>query len=70
MNKELELTKDIIISYLSKSPTPEGINTIYEICHGNDKELLGHINALISIFETARDELVKEHYERNKNGKK
>ena len=56
---ELELTKDIIIAFLSKYQTPTGLVGIYEINAGNKKCLLDHITALIEIFNKAKEQLLE-----------
>lgn len=56
-SKCIALAKEIICSYLSTNITPDSINAIYEIRRGNDEELLCHIKALISIFESAKIDL-------------
>lgn len=54
---ELEFTKHFIATFLSQGQTPDALYDLYEIKSGNDKLLLEHINALISIFEKAKEEL-------------
>ena len=54
---ELEIAKNIIISYLSTNVTAENMYVIYELRNGNNKELLEHIKALISIFQKAKEQL-------------
>ena len=56
---ELELTKDIIIAFLSKYQTPEGLLDICEINTGNKECLLDHIMALIEIFNKAKEQLLE-----------
>ena len=51
------VAKEIICAYLSTNITPESINAMYEIRRGNNEELLCHIKALISIFESAKIDL-------------
>lgn len=62
---ELELTKDIIIAFLSKYQTPAGLVGIYEINTGNKKCLLDHITALIEIFNKAKEQLEGDKNEWN-----
>ena len=54
---ELEVAKNIIISYLSTNVTAESIYVVYELRNGNNKELLEHIKALINIFQKAKEQL-------------
>ena len=56
-SKCIQVTKEIICAYLSTNITPESINALYEIRKGNKEELLCHIKALISIFESAKIDL-------------
>lgn len=56
-SKCIQVTKEVICAYLSTNITPESINAIYEIRRGNNEELLCHIKALISIFESAKIDL-------------
>ena len=56
-SKCVQVTKEVICAYLSTNITPGGINAIYEIRRGNNEELLCHIKALISIFESAKIDL-------------
>ena len=56
-SKCVALVKGVICAYLSTNITPESINAIYEIRRGNKEELLCHIKALISIFESAKIDL-------------
>ena len=59
-SKCVQVTKEVICAYLSTNITPESINALYEIRRGNNKELLCHIKALISIFESAKIDLEEE----------
>ena len=56
-SKCVQVTKEVICAYLSTNITPESINAMYEIRRGNNEELLCHIKALISIFESAKIDL-------------
>ena len=56
-SKCVDVAKEVICAYLSTNITPESINAIYEIRRGNNEELLCHIKALISIFESAKIDL-------------
>ena len=55
-----ELAIEIICAYLGNSMTAAGINDIYEIRHGNDQILLGHLTALRNIFDAAIKEIEDE----------
>ena len=57
MSNCVEVTKEVICAYLSTNITPESISAMYEIRRGNNEELLCHIKALISIFESAKIDL-------------
>lgn len=57
--RELELSKEIITSYLNKNITLYGLNDLYEINDGNEKLLLEHLKALVNIFQKAIDYLEK-----------
>ena len=57
---ELELSKHLIVTYLSQAQTPDALCDLYEIRSGNDSLLLEHINALISIFKKAKKELERK----------
>ncbi len=63
---ELELAKRIIIIYLRGNINAETLSTLYEIQHGNKKELKEHIDTLKDIFEVASKELEKELENSNK----
>lgn len=56
-SKCVEVTKEVICAYLSTNITPESANAIYNIRSGDKVELLCHIKALISIFESAKIDL-------------
>lgn len=56
-SKCIQVAKEVICAYLSTNITPESINAMYEIRRGNNEELLCHIKALISIFESAKIDL-------------
>lgn len=59
-SKCVEVAKGIICAYLSTNITPESISAMYEIRRGNNEELLCHIKAIISIFESAKIDLEEE----------
>lgn len=56
-SKCIQVAREVICAYLSTNITPESVNAIYEIRRGNNEELLCHIKALISIFESAKIDL-------------
>ena len=55
--KELEIATKIVQTFLSTNQTLAALQDIYEINSGNEKVLLGHINALIKIFTKAKEKL-------------
>lgn len=57
MKTELEIAKEMIIAYLSKDPNIYGVREILEISSGNKEVLLAHIDALLGIFQGAKDQL-------------
>lgn len=56
-SKCVQVTKEVICAYLSSNINPESANAIYNIRSGNKVELLAHIKAMISIFESAKIDL-------------
>ena len=58
-SKCVQVAKDVICAYLSTNITPESANAIYNIRSGDKVELLAHIKAMISIFESAKIDLEK-----------
>ena len=64
-SKCVALAKEIICTYLGTNITPEGCSAIYNIRSGDTEELICHIKAMISIFESAKIDLEQEV---NKNG--
>ena len=59
-SKCVQVSKEVICAYLSTNITPESANAIYNIRSGNKVELLAHIKAMISIFESAKIDLEEE----------
>lgn len=57
--KELDLAKDIIITYLSKYQTPDGLYDVFEINSNNKEILKSHLESLIKIFIKAKEQLEK-----------
>ncbi len=57
---DLEIAKDIIVTYLSKSINIDSANAIYKINGGDKVELLEHIKAIANIFKRAIEELKEE----------
>lgn len=55
-----KLAIEIICAYLNQGMTAAAINDIYEIRHGNDQVLLGHLTALRNIFDAAIKEIEDE----------
>lgn len=60
MGREIEVSKDIIVKYLTSSLTAQGINELLEIQNGSKELLYEHIKALYDIFGKAKDDLEKE----------
>ena len=60
MNRELEVAKAIIITYLSSNINYDSANDIFEINSNNKKVLLEHITAVKNIFTTAEEQLKQE----------
>ena len=60
MNKELDVAKRIIINHLNTNSNPYSVACIYEIDNGNKELLLAHIEAIISIFKKAKEQLEEE----------
>jgi hypothetical protein len=56
-SKCVALAKEIICAYLGTNITPEGCSAIYNIRSGDTEELICHIKAMISIFESAKIDL-------------
>ncbi len=59
MNRNVEIAKRVILTYLGKDLNADSVREIYEIKR-NSKVLLEHIKALKKIFEDAIKELEKE----------
>ena len=60
MSKCVDVAREVICTYLSTNITPEGANAIYDIRSGDKVELLCHIKAMISIFQSAETDLEQE----------
>lgn len=60
MNKELNVAKSIIRNHLDTNLNIDSLNSIYEIDNGNKELLLAHIEAIISIFKKAKEQLDEE----------
>lgn len=60
---ELEVAKNIIITYIGKGQTHDGLYDIMEINSGNKEVLLEHINTIISIFQDAKKQLEEDKNE-------
>ena len=59
-SKCVAVAKEVICAYLSTNITPEGCSAIYNIRSGDKSELLSHVKAMISIFESAKIDLEEE----------
>ena len=60
MNKELNVAKSIIRNHLYTNLNIDSLNALYEIDNGNKELLLAHIEAIISIFKNAKEQLEEE----------
>lgn len=60
MNKELNVAKSIIRNHLNTNLNIDSLNSIYEIDNGNKEILLAYIDAVISIFKKAKEQLEEE----------
>ena len=60
MNKELDVAKSIIRNHLHTNLNIDSLNALYEIDNGNKELLLAHIEAIISIFKKAKEQLEEE----------
>lgn len=60
MNTELDVATSIIINNLNTHLSMESLDSLYEITNGNKKVLLAHIEAIISIFKKAKEQLEEE----------
>ena len=60
MNNELDVAKRIIINHLNTNLNIESLNALHEIDNGNKEILLAHIDAVISIFKNAKEQLEEE----------
>lgn len=60
--RELQVAKEIILTYLDREMNLYTLDAKYEISHNNKEVLTQHIEALIKIFQKALDQ-VKENDE-------
>ena len=60
MNTELDVATNIIINNLNTKLSMESLGSLYEIDNGNKEILLAHIEAIISIFKKAKEQLEEE----------
>lgn len=60
MNKELDVVKSIIRNHLHTNLNIDSLNALYEIDNDNKELLLAHIDAVISIFKKAKEQLEEE----------
>lgn len=60
MNKELDVAKSIIRNHLNTNLNIDSLSVLYEIDNGNKEILLAHIDAVISIFKNAKEQLEEE----------
>lgn len=64
---DLEIAKDIIVTYLGKNINIDSADAIYRINSGDKVELLAHIKAIATIFKRAIEELKEEENVSNNN---
>lgn len=60
MLSELEVAKNMIVSYLNNNINRDSLSALFAIQQGDKEELLEHIKALIPIFIEAKNQLEKE----------
>lgn len=58
--RELDFARGVIINHLSTNVNPESLSAIFAIQQGDKEELLEHIEAILSIFSKAKEQLEKE----------
>lgn len=63
LNVAISLLENILGN---ENATAEALSDLYEIKHGNKKVILGHLKAIVSIFDKAIDYLESEE---NNNAK-
>lgn len=57
---ELDFARGMIINYLSNGENADSFYAIFQIQQGDKEELLEHIEAILSIFSKAKEQLEKE----------
>lgn len=60
MNKELDVAKSIIRNHLNTNLNIDSLDALCEIDNDNKELLLAHIEAIISIFKKAKEQLEEE----------
>lgn len=58
--RELDFVRGMIINYLNTNINAENLSAIFAIQQGDNDELLEHIEALISIFIRAKEQLERK----------
>lgn len=58
--RELDFARGMIINYLSNGENADSLYAIFQIQQGDKEELLEHIEAILSIFSKAKEQLEKE----------
>lgn len=58
--RELDFARGMIINHLSTGENADSFYAIFQIQQGDKEELLGHIEAILSIFSEAKKQLEKE----------
>lgn len=63
INIDIEIAKEIVVSFIGQHQTSRDIYELYEIQSGNNKVLLDHINAMIYVLESAKKQLEEDKNE-------
>ena len=58
--RELDFARGMIINYLNNGENADSLYAIFQIQQGDKEELLEHIEAILSIFIEAKNQLEKE----------
>jgi len=68
MSREVEFARQCVVSILNNNnaPTTEGLVEIINIKFGDNTVLLEHLKALVSIFQSAIEELEGENVSTSK----
>lgn len=63
-NINIDIAKEIVVSFIGQHQTPRDIYEIYEIQSGNNKVLLDYIDIMIYILKSAKKQLEEEKMDR------